>query len=310
MRILIYGAGVIGSIFATKFSNSGQDITVLARGKRYEELKEHGCIIQNANNQSQEVAKVKVIQELLPDDKYDYIMIVMQRNQVDAVLPIIKDNCSQNIIFVVNTALGYDKWIKILGKERIMIGFPSAGGERNDGIITYFVGKGYMRLFQTTTFGDLSGSTERLRLIVKACKKSGIPTVTNKNMNAWQKTHVALVTCIGNALYHYDCKNTELAKSYRSLLEMVRGMKEGLHVLNKLGYKTTPFKLNYFKLPACLIAVIFKAVMSTKLAEFTMAKHCIVARKEMQCLQGEFDLLVTKSRIKTPNIKKLKMYLG
>lgn len=190
-----------------------------------------------------------------------------------------------------------------------MIGFPSAGGERKDGIVTYFVGKGYMRLFQTTTFGDLSGNTERLKAFVKECKGAGIPSVTNNNMDVWQKTHVALVTCIANALYHYDCKNKELAKSYRSVKEMVKGMQEGLKVLNKLGYKTTPVKINYFKLSAGLIAIVFKCIMYTKLAEFTMAKHCIVARKEMQCLQGEFDLLIAKSGMQTPNIDQLKKYL-
>ena len=41
MKILIYGAGVIGSIFAAKLALSGQDVTVLARGKRLEELKEN-----------------------------------------------------------------------------------------------------------------------------------------------------------------------------------------------------------------------------------------------------------------------------
>ncbi len=38
MKILIYGAGVIGSLFAAKLFFSGQDVTVLARGKRFEEI--------------------------------------------------------------------------------------------------------------------------------------------------------------------------------------------------------------------------------------------------------------------------------
>lgn len=34
MRILVYGAGVIGSIFAEKLAVAGNDVTILARGKR------------------------------------------------------------------------------------------------------------------------------------------------------------------------------------------------------------------------------------------------------------------------------------
>ena len=32
MRILIYGAGVIGSFYASRFAKAGLDVTVLARG--------------------------------------------------------------------------------------------------------------------------------------------------------------------------------------------------------------------------------------------------------------------------------------
>lgn len=38
MRILIYGAGVIGSIFAGKLASTGCDVTILAGGKRLNEL--------------------------------------------------------------------------------------------------------------------------------------------------------------------------------------------------------------------------------------------------------------------------------
>lgn len=47
MKILIYGAGVIGSIDAAKLHAPDTDITLLARGKRYETLKQNGVIIRD-----------------------------------------------------------------------------------------------------------------------------------------------------------------------------------------------------------------------------------------------------------------------
>ena len=35
-----------------------------------------------------------------------------------------------------------------------------------------------------------------------------------KDVAAWQKTHVATVTAIGNALYGFDCDNTALARDH------------------------------------------------------------------------------------------------
>ena len=38
MRILIYGAGVIGSLYAALFAEAGYDTNICARGKRLEAL--------------------------------------------------------------------------------------------------------------------------------------------------------------------------------------------------------------------------------------------------------------------------------
>ncbi|HET7116606.1 MAG TPA: 2-dehydropantoate 2-reductase N-terminal domain-containing protein [Hanamia sp.] len=49
MKILVYGAGVIGSIYAAKLFDAKNDVTLLARGKRYENLQQNGLIIGNKN---------------------------------------------------------------------------------------------------------------------------------------------------------------------------------------------------------------------------------------------------------------------
>ena len=41
MRILIYGAGVIGSLYATLFAEAGYDTNIYARGKRLEALRKY-----------------------------------------------------------------------------------------------------------------------------------------------------------------------------------------------------------------------------------------------------------------------------
>ena len=41
-RLLIFGAGVVGSVYALRFAEAGMDVTMLARGKRLEALKRDG----------------------------------------------------------------------------------------------------------------------------------------------------------------------------------------------------------------------------------------------------------------------------
>lgn len=306
MKIFIYGAGVIGSVFAGKLAAAGHDVTVLARGNRAEEIRQNGITLI-VPGKKEETFTVKVSETLAADDVYDYIIVAMQRTQIDSVLPILSENRSKNVVFVVNTAGGYEKWAQAIGRERLILGFPSAGGERVNGKVSYFIGKGLMRLFQTTTFGEYSGKkTDRICLLIKAFKRAGIPSVFCADMDVWQKTHVAMVTSIAGALYRFDCNNYRLAKSFPDVKLMMKGIKEGFLVLNKLGYKTTPIKLWYLKLPVWMTSCIFKMILGTKLAEITMAKHCIAAKPELRCLQSEFDELIAKSGLRTPAIDQLR----
>lgn len=310
MKFLIYGAGVIGSIFACKLEKAGNDVTVLARGSRYSEIANHGITIQDVYSKYRSSSKVKVIKKLDPDDYYDYIMVIMQKTQVDSILYCLKENCSPNIVFIVNNAVGYEKWARIIGDERLMIGFPSAGGERREGLVNYFIGRGITRLFQTTTFGEYNRErTSRIIKLIRAFNKARIPSVFCKDMDAWQKYHVSIVTCIANILYKYNGNNYELSKSSKDVRLMIKGIKEGFSVLAALGYPVTPFKLNYFKLPESILLMIFKNLMGSKIAEITMSKHAMVAIEEMYCLQHEFDTLIIKSNIKTQGIDELKGYL-
>lgn len=310
MKILVYGAGVIGSIFAGKLALAGNDITVLARGKRFTELKNDGIVLINPKTKKVEQVTVNVIDTLLPSDQYDYLIVSMQGTQVDDILPILSQNCSKNIVFVVNTASGYDKWVSAVGKDRLMIGFPSAGGERKDGKVFYFIGKGIQRVFQTTTFGEYSGErTSRVEILIRLFNQAKIPSVFCKDMDAWQKSHVALVTNIANALYGFDCDNFKLGRSYKDVKMMTHGIQESRKVLRKNGINPTPQKLLWLDLPASVLSLIFSVFMRTTLAETTMAKHCAVAKSEMVLLQQAFDVLIEKSGIDTPAINELRKNL-
>ena len=44
MKILFFGAGPLGSVYAHLLHEKGGDVTVLARGERYDWLKENGLI--------------------------------------------------------------------------------------------------------------------------------------------------------------------------------------------------------------------------------------------------------------------------
>jgi 2-dehydropantoate 2-reductase len=47
MKILVYGAGVMGSYLAFELYNAKHQVTVLARGNRFNFLKDNGIVINH-----------------------------------------------------------------------------------------------------------------------------------------------------------------------------------------------------------------------------------------------------------------------
>ncbi len=305
-KILIYGAGVIGSIFAGMMAKSGYNVTILARGKRYDELHQNGLVLKNCLSGEQIKRKVKLINILNQDDIYDYIMVIVQNTQIDSILPVLSNNKSPNIVFVVNNPSGYQKWIDAVGYERIMIGFPSAGGERKVGMVNYYIGRGTARIFQSTTFGELSGEkTKRLLKLVRIFKDAGFAPSICRNMDAWQKTHVAVILPIGKALNRFDSNNYKLARSSGTIKQMLLATRECFGVLKEMNLKVTPSKLNVYYLPLFILVPAFMLIMNTKIAETAYSKHNLVAKSEMEALEEQFRDLIKASGVKTPKFNSL-----
>ena len=87
LRILVIGAGVNGSVVASELHRAGYDVTVLARGKRFEELVVRGIEIEDPLKGIKTVTKVPVIDTLVPEDVYEYILVVVRKNQAGDLLP-------------------------------------------------------------------------------------------------------------------------------------------------------------------------------------------------------------------------------
>ncbi len=113
-RLLIFGCGVIGSLYALQFIRSGMDVTILARGGRLKELQKNGLRYNEKGTIKK--ASVNVIETLQDDDIYDFIFVPVRYDQAVPALTAIKNNRSANIVTPTNT-VGYDEWTSIVGER-------------------------------------------------------------------------------------------------------------------------------------------------------------------------------------------------
>ena len=86
MRILVYGAGVLGCNLANNLYHGKKDVTLLARGVWAKQLKKNGLHMKKTFHLRESVSRVPVITQLEPEDCYDVIFVVVRYTQLDSVM--------------------------------------------------------------------------------------------------------------------------------------------------------------------------------------------------------------------------------
>ena len=303
MNILVYGAGVLGSLYAARLEESGQHVSLLARGQRLQDIHEHGIVLEDVLTGQTTTTHVNVVEQLGPEDRYDFAVVVMGKHQVAAILPRLSANKQiPSVLFLHNNAAGPQAMIEALGRERVLLGFPDAGGKREGHVIHSLLIRQ-----QPTTLGELDGrTTPRLEQIANAFKDAGFPVAISSNIDAALKTHAVFITGIESAVAVAG-GNNELASRRDLLLLMVTAICEGFKGLQALGIPIIPFnlKLMFLWMPQWFPVLYWKSTLQSKLGEYSLAAHANAARGEIRQLIDEIRKLVRTTSVSTPAMDQL-----
>lgn len=308
MKTLIFGAGSLGSLYAYVLHKAGKDVTILARNEHYKFLKEKGIVLVNEFTQEKIIEKVNVVDSLSGEDSYELVIVLMRKNSINNVLPILSKNKNiRNILFMGNNTLGFDEYLNYLPKEKVLFGFPGGGGSRMNHIVHYIDSEKPNGKRLPITIGEIDGETrERTKQIQNLFEASDVPVNIVDDIDGWLKYHVAFVLPIAGALLKCG-DNYKLAKDKDTIRSYIRAAKEGGRVLKAIGYKKRyPFKFNLFYwMPESVLINIMKQLFNSRFAEIAFMLHLNAAKDEMIELGNEFKTLKNQTSIKTPNLDEL-----
>jgi len=303
VRILVYGAGVIGSFNAARLEAAGHEVALLARGPRLADLREHGVVLENARSGERTTTEVPLVDALAPDDAYDLVLVTLRRNQVPAILPALAANARTPIVlFLGNNAAGADEWVAALGRERVLLGQANLGGVREGHVVRYLWAR-----WLPLEFSELDDRrTARTAAIEDAFRLAGISARTTKHQDASLKTHAASLVPIAGALYWAGGDVRRLAHARRALRLWVRATREGLRALERLGIPIVPPALRVVEwIPESLLAFGMGRFLDTELAVVGLGGHGNAAPDEMKELADEFRDLLRRAGLPSPACDRL-----
>jgi 2-dehydropantoate 2-reductase len=304
VRILILGAGVIGSVYGAKLISAGHDVVLVARGGRLAELRNMGeLVLQDAQTGQRTSVPASVVAAPESGDRFDLVLVPVRRDQLVDTLPLL-DGLSggPDVLFFGNALGAVDELTEALD-GRAMFGFPAAGGVRDDGVIRYVLIRQ-----QKTMLGEVSGATTpRLRQLQAMFRAAGFPTSHSADVQGWLTAHAAFVVPIAYALYRVDTNATRLAHNPIIVRQMVRATRQAFHALRAADNTQIPRNLQalYLWLPETFAVRYWRRVLAGPRGELWFAAHSRAAREEMASLAGELVTAIRRTGHISPDLQTL-----
>jgi 2-dehydropantoate 2-reductase len=162
--------------------------------------------------------------------------------------------------------------------------------------------------------GEVDGSiTPRIQRVADALESApGFEVEIRSDMDAWLKTHVALLMpALAPAMYMCGIDNYRLSRTRDAVVLALRGIREGLRVLQALDVPIVPDKYRLLqRIPEPILVPQWQRLFARKYWEVAMVRHGEAARDEVKHLVDEFLLFARTTAVPIPTIERLYPHLG
>ena len=304
MKILVYGAGVLGCNLARNLFRAGKDVTLLARGNWAAEIKQNGLRVKDKFSPRVSVSRIPVVTKLAPDAQYDVIFVVLRYTQLDSALDTLRENQTKNIVFVGNNVRPR-ALAAALPEKNVLFAFAlSAGHRESDRVVSIDLKK--------ITVGQLSGAASNAGLIGEIFRGTKYKVVYEPNMEDYLLCHAAFVMPAVFACYKTDGNLKKLRGNTTYLNRLIDANIDGYRAIKNAGHEILPkadadFESKKYR-KTCLR--FFKLMCATSLGKLCASDHAMNAIDEMSALNWDIKRFFDENGAAYPVWQELEAEAG
>jgi 2-dehydropantoate 2-reductase len=278
MKVLVVGAGVIGTVYGAHLAADGHQVSVLAHGLRTVEVAREGLAATDLVTGARTRARVRVLDQ--PGaSAFDLVLISVRADQLAAAAASVHGLAgSPALLFFGNNPAGHAALPGDL-PGFVHLGFPGIGGTMTGG------GAEYVRIAQQPTTLE-AGGPAAVTDFGSAMTRRGFAVTRTASMDGWLAYHAVFVGSIAAALLRCSGSAPALAADRPALTLMCRSVEEGFAALGHQGVRGLPGNLRWLHRPVLRpLAVHYWArVMRSPMGERCFAAHTRHAEPEMRSL--------------------------
>lgn len=312
MKILVFGAGVIGTTYAWQMWEAGHDVSLLVRKQRLVRYSHSGVTITCTDVRGKEkeykktVFRPKTIDRLDGKEAFDLIIVAVKNYQLhDAVPYIAKFGGHAPILFLGHLWNEFAMIEKHLPKGRYFFGLPAMvlGTQALGGINCYLFGDNH------TFLGEPNGKlSKRMQDLAAILKSSGLqPKVVTsieariRGHFAWQAAMLGPVIKAGS--FRLFAENNKL------IAQSMHGIKEVLSFSRKSGLKADSiFPFWMLQMPVFLVIPFLKKSLNPTM-QAALEAQLKYGFEEIKVQFQELIKLGKKTGEDMPYLKSFEKYL-
>lgn len=304
MKILVFGAGVLGCNLARNLFRAGKDVTLLARGNWANEIKTNGLKIKNRFSPCMSVSRIPAVTELNPTDAYDVVFVAVRYTQIEAILDTLRASRAKTILFVGNNVRA-TQTAALLPEKNVLFAFTSAAGRReSDHVDSVDLRK--------ITVGPLRDAPSQEALIQDLFSGTKYKVIYEPNMEDYLLCHAAFVLPAVFACYKTDGSLKKLKKDSAFLNRLIDANIEGYRAIRKAGHDILPKEDQAFEGAAYRKTCFrfFKLMCATFLGKLCVSDHAMNAVDEMNALNRDMKAFFDANGAEYPVWQALEQECG
>ncbi|AZN41607.1 ketopantoate reductase family protein [Paenibacillus albus] len=274
MKILFFGRGAIGTMYAWAFENAGHTVEFYVREGRKVQYGSHVNLElwDTRRSKKDRIVKEKwpiVIQEEIQENHdYDLIFISVNPEQVSSVVKYLAPRVGNaTVLFFNNYWQDPQLAVHPIPASQMVYGFPGGGGGYEGNTL-------YGGMYKTVQFGTYeSEPTPRDLTVRKLFAEAGFKITVQKDIQSWLRNHYAFNV----AMEIEVLKRGSFAKvvsSPEALTGLSRNLKEMIPVLKAKGSKLDVMTKVVSALPSRVVGFLLShVVFSPKGMPYALVEH-------------------------------------
>jgi 2-dehydropantoate 2-reductase len=243
MRVLVFGAGAIGSLYGWALGEAGHDVRHWVRPQRIGQL-EHGLPVDvlDGRGDHPQARQVTYAPRLLtacdPQDPYDLMLVAVPPQELQAVAALAaRDAGDTPLLFFGDLWNGMHDVDEVVSRTRYLWGYPSAGASLSHGDMQLTAA-----LLPKVRLAEIDGSdSARLQRIMSVFRAAGFQPQAQPAIEQWLQVRWAVTATLARSAVAAG-GGQQLLADRAALRDAVFAVREGLLVCERRGVDVRGFR--------------------------------------------------------------------